>query len=226
MAASAVMASSDRAGAIINSIPMTRLLFEEDFDRPLSFRTGGIGDHGLYRGSGLWTPNYYWAESAVSQSNKCNTGSTIGYGTTETEGAWFVDPTSPSIRETDYSPFGISQSCLRIITERRPATLDGKLPVNTATGKEYEWVSGLLSTRHSVYFKPPVYIEVRCKFPKGKALWGGVCLYGEETNGHYFFESPFEAKIPWSADKPAIEIDIAEYISEAKGPNFLHSVWH
>jgi hypothetical protein len=203
-----------------------RILFEEHFDAPLNFRSGGPTDRGFYRGSGLWMPCYFWAESSPPSGRGHGTGSTIGYGTDKSEGAWSVDPTSPIIAATGYSPFSVSKSQLRITTQTRPAVLDDKLPINAVTGTEYAWVNGLVSTRHSVYFKPPVYLEVRAKFPAGKSLWGGVVIYGQETNGFYYFQPPFEPSIPWAVDKPAIEIDVAEYISEVSGPQCMHHAWH
>ena len=220
--ASAIVEDDQNRGPVPDNFS---IIFEETFSF-LDLRVGGPTDRGLFHGAGRWTPRYFWNEADPKPGAQgYGTGSAIGFGTPQSEGAWFVDPTSSEIASTKYSPFSIDGRILRVRTEKRPKLLDGKLPINADIGKEYEWVSGLLTSRHSFYFKPPAYVEARIKFAGGFGLWSAFWLATQETNGVYYFEPPFESTIPWEVDKPSTEIDIAEYLPEHGADNMYHA-WH
>ena len=201
------------------------LRWAEEFDAPIDFQTGGPTDQGLYRGGGTWGTAYFFREDGQISGPKRFAGSAI-----LPEAALFIDPTDPNIAPTGFSPFVVENSIVKMRTQRRPAILDGLLPDNPETGIPYEWVSGLLHGRHRVYFKPspgnPVYVESRAKFGHGVGFWSGFIIYGQELNGFYYYEPPFEPAIPWGTDKPGLEIDVAEYQPADMTPFHLNFAGH
>lgn len=205
------------------------LALDEEFSAPPNIvtysLTGRSGvDQASYYGAGLWNPTYPYAGGVFDHGQGANAGGTDnGYNSIA------LDPNSSIVAASGYSPFSTSGGVLKIATELEPASLVGKLPINAATGLEYAWVTGALSTRHHAYGHPmpgaPLYITERVRFAYPIGWHTGFVMYAEKLNSNYFFQGAF-GPIPWGADGRATEIDAPERQPNEGGPGMMFTAYH
>jgi len=159
----------------------TEELFFDDFNQ-LDLRTGAPNNYRI--SEGVWTPRYSYTDSEVSSKGWAATGG-IAY------------KADPAYNWPDnWSPLSVENSILTIRNDRTAGTsLYSEVPVNPATKKPYDWIGGVLTTKHSHTFRAPCYVEARIKFPKGKALWNAFWMYNN-YDGH----KEIDIAEHWTAD--------------------------
>ena len=147
----------------------TEVVFFDGFDS-LNLRSGTPNNY--WSGQGIWTPRYSYTDNDLSFKG-WSTGNANYYN---------ADPTFNW--PDGWLPFNIENSILKIRMDRTAETnLISAVPINTANGKPYEWIGGVLTTKHSHSFKAPCYVEARIKFPPGQGLWNAFWLYNN-YDGH------------------------------------------
>ncbi|CAM4146315.1 glycoside hydrolase family 16 protein [Zobellia nedashkovskayae] len=159
----------------------TEEVFFDDFTS-LSIRTGAPNNY--QNGQGTWTPRFSYADNDESLKGWSDGRSS----------AFNADPAFSWPH--NWSPFDIEDSTLKIRMNRSVGSeIISEVPINTATGQPYEWIGGVLTTKHSNTFRAPCYIEARIKFPSGKGLWNAFWLYNN-YDGH----KEIDIAEQWAAD--------------------------
>ncbi|WP_339714848.1 glycoside hydrolase family 16 protein [uncultured Kriegella sp.] len=149
----------------------------------LNLRSGSPSSY--EEGQGIWTPRFSYGDNDSSPK-----------GWSGVSNVYMADPTYNWPNQ--WSPFEIENYFnLKMRVDRTTNTgLASQVPINPNTGRPYEWIGGVITTKHSNTFKAPCYIEARIKFPKAsKGIWNAFWLYNNDDGHHK-------------------EIDIAEYWSK------------
>lgn len=159
----------------------TEEVFFDDFDS-LNLRSGAPSHYRFSQG--VWTPRYSYTDNEVSLK---------GWAA-ENSNSYKADPAYNWPDE--WSPFAIDNSTLKIRMDRTKGTsLVSEMPINPSTRQPYEWIGGVLTTKHSHAFRAPCYVEARIKFPEGKGLWNAFWLYNN-YDGH----KEIDIAEQWTAD--------------------------
>jgi beta-glucanase (GH16 family) len=144
-----------------------KLAFESNFDQ-----LKRAGPDAQWDASGQWTPRYRFDQDPRGCSF---------HG----EYQWYVDP------RHDFGdgvgrvhPFSVSDGELTITAQRTPEALLHKLPNRLGLNKEntgipYPWISGVITTQHSFWFKYG-YAEALVKLPAGRTLWPAFWMLPKE----------------------------------------------
>lgn len=168
--------------------PFSETLLYDDFDS-LSLRSGGPSEAGYGAGSGVWTPRLIPDDAEKGSTHLA-------------ERQFYADPAYAW--NGGFTPFSVASSVLTVRAQETPAGIAAQMPTNANTEAAYDYVSGVLTTRHSFRFKPPVLIEARMKLPKGRAIWPALWT------------------LPQDGEWPP-EVDIMEY--DGGQPNKLNVGW-
>lgn len=150
---------------------MDVLLFEDRFRSPVSLRSGGPTDRGYSKGRGRWTTQYQyhqWGKEPFGAS-------------TPRDQSFLLNMANPAIAKLagSWTPFETGPGGLKL-KQQRVSTLPARLRDWMRTNTDKEWASGVLTTQHSFGVKPPYYVEVRLRMPKGQGLWPAVWTLGSD----------------------------------------------
>lgn len=148
------------------------LAFEDTF-QTLRLRQpadgAGFNNHTqLYNGSGIYSQRYHY-DIPKTGGGTWTTPAIYDY---RQDSCVVVNALHPDVVASGWSPFEmIPGGGVRIKMQRRstlPAAMEAVLVANGVTK---QWVTGILSTQHSLRIKPPYYVETPLIHPVGLGYW-------------------------------------------------------